>query len=69
MSTNVHWAPDVILNTKIHEKKFGSHNESLTQSVHHRENTKIQLITTIQDKQERSWLILQNLPASVKDNH
>ena len=41
--------PDVILNTGIY-KKFGSHNGSLTLSMHHSENTKIKLITIIKQR-------------------
>ena len=41
LSTNVILGPEVILNTKIHNK-FGSHNGSLTESMHHSENPKIQ---------------------------
>ena len=34
----LHLGPDVFLNANIH-KKFGSHNGSLIQSMHHSEDT------------------------------
>ena len=42
--------PDVILNTELHKKKFSSHNGSLTQSMNYSENTKIKLITMINQR-------------------
>ena len=60
--------PCVILNTKIH-KRFGSNNGPLTQSVHHRENTKIKLITVTKQRRvlvANPWLILANpLPEDI----
>ena len=53
--------PDVILNTNMH-KNFGSYNGSLTQSMHHTENTNIILITMMKQ-------ILHPLRARVKENH
>ena len=39
LSTNFTLGPDVFLNTRIHQK-FGSHNDCLTQSMSHSDNTK-----------------------------
>ena len=48
LSTNS-LGPDVFLNTKI-QKKFGSHNGSLTLSMHDSEDTKIKLITIMKQR-------------------
>ena len=53
--------PDAILNTKVY-KMFGSHNGSLTRSMHHSENIKIKLITMI--KQRRA--LLANTTSRIK---
>ena len=58
---------DVILDTKI-DKKFGSHNGFLTQSMHRSENTqkKIKLVTMMK---QRRVLLANTSNTAVKENH